>query len=153
MLDQVVFKSVVELFNKEIQLATRVEILKQKTALCYDFDSKTIYGAIDDCAVGFIDSQSLKRFFAKFKLYPTDGVILAMIRRLDLDADSRLNKREFIDGILPQESYSKGSIASLKENKIKKPFTHTASYAVAQIDNKTKLKKYDQLIAKRDEKI
>lgn len=32
---------------------------------------------------------------------------MAIIRRMDLDADSKLTKEEFVEGIKPQEPYSK----------------------------------------------
>ena len=122
MIPEVVIVSLMDLFNREILLATELEILKQKLALCYDFDANALYSAIDDCNIKFIDAQSIKRFLAKCKLYPCEGTILSLIRRLDLDSDARLNKKEFIDGILPQENYSKGSVASLKNHKVKIPF-------------------------------
>ena len=32
---------------------------------------------------------------------------MAIIRRMDLDADARLSKQEFIEGLKPEEPYSK----------------------------------------------
>lgn len=37
------------------------------------------------------------------------------MRRLDLDADARLSKKEFFDGITPQENYTKSSLATFKK--------------------------------------
>ena len=91
MIPETVQKSLLNLFNSELELAKRTEILKQKLALCYDFDAKTLYEAIDDGNVKFIDNSSLKRFFAKTKVYPQDNLLVAIIRRIDLDADSRLS--------------------------------------------------------------
>ena len=36
---------------------------------------------------------------------PNDNLLIAMIRRIDLDCDARLNYLEFIDSIRPQENY------------------------------------------------
>jgi len=36
---------------------------------------------------------------------PNDNLLIAMIRRIDLDCDARLNYLEFIDSIRPMENY------------------------------------------------
>jgi len=37
---------------------------------------------------------------------PNDALLLAIIRRMDLDADAKLNMKEFIDGIRPIENFT-----------------------------------------------
>jgi hypothetical protein len=74
-----------------------------------------LYKEIDDCNFKFIDSSNLKRFLVKCGLLPTDSILVAIIRRLDLDADARLNQKEFFDGVQPLENYTKGSLTHLKE--------------------------------------
>ena len=39
-------------------------------------------------------------------MIPNDGLLLALIRRMDLDADAKLNLKEFIDGIRPIENFT-----------------------------------------------
>ena len=39
-------------------------------------------------------------------MLPNDGLLLAIIRRMDLDADAKLNMREFIDGVRPIENFT-----------------------------------------------
>jgi hypothetical protein len=56
----------------------------------------------------------------KCGLYPTDSILIAIIRRLDLDADARLNQKEFFDGIQPLENYTKGSMNQLRTTYNKK---------------------------------
>ncbi len=48
-------------------------------------------------------------------MYPSDDLLIAINRRLDLDSDARLGKKEFIDGILPIENYTKGSMIQFKK--------------------------------------
>jgi hypothetical protein len=48
----------------------------------------------------------LKRFLIKCGVLPNDGLLLSIIRRMDLDADAKLNMREFIDGVRPIENFT-----------------------------------------------
>jgi hypothetical protein len=41
---------------------------------------------------------------------PTDNLLLAIIRRMDLDADAKLNLKEFIDGVRPIENFTAKSV-------------------------------------------
>jgi hypothetical protein len=42
----------------------------------------------------------------KCGVIPSDSLLIAIIRRMDLDADAKLNLTEFIDGIRPVENFS-----------------------------------------------
>jgi hypothetical protein len=72
-----------------------------------DFSADGVYASIDDWGYGFVDARNLKGFFSKNKYKATDEDCVAIIRRMDLDADSKLTKEEFLAGIKPQEPYSK----------------------------------------------
>jgi Ca2+-binding EF-hand superfamily protein len=52
--------------------------------------------AVDDWAYGFIDKTNLKLFLRKHGYRATTAEVIAIIRRMDLDADARLSKQEFI---------------------------------------------------------
>ena len=90
-------------------------MLKQELATCYDYNLDNLYGEIDDCNFKFIDTSNLKRFLVKCSVYPSDGLLIAIIRRMDLDADARLNQKEFFDGIGPLENYTKESLKEFKK--------------------------------------
>jgi Ca2+-binding EF-hand superfamily protein len=60
-----------------------------------------VYSAIDDWGYGFIDTRNIKGFFRNNKFKAKDEDCIAIIRRLDLDADSKLTKEEFLEGIKP----------------------------------------------------
>lgn len=91
-------------------MSGQCEMLKQELATAYDFNLESCYKVIDDCNFGFIDTSNLKRFLVKCCIYASDALLISIIRRMDLDADARLNKREFSDGIVPQENFTKGSL-------------------------------------------
>jgi Ca2+-binding EF-hand superfamily protein len=46
-------------------------------------------------------------FLKKHGFLASTADVVAIIRRMDLDADARLSMQEFIEGIKPEEPYSK----------------------------------------------
>lgn len=105
-----------KLFLKEIGHHNRVEKIKQEITLSYDFTPDDAFGTIDDFNLSYVDFSNLKRFMKKNGYIPTNKDLAAIIRRLDLNADSKLNKDEFIEGIKPVEPYSKCQIAQDVKN-------------------------------------
>lgn len=79
------------LIEKELMHHARVEKLKQELECCYDFSLSSCFKAIDDINYGYIDHNALKRFLRNVGHVGSDKEITAIIRRIDLDADSRLN--------------------------------------------------------------
>ena len=57
----------------------------------------------------FVDTCSLNRFLHKCGIAEKQSRIIAIIRRLDLDADARLSYSEFLEWLKPQEAYTKTS--------------------------------------------
>lgn len=66
-----------------------------------------MYKQIDDCNIKFIDCVALKRFLSKCGIRAKDGRIISIVRRLDMDADAKLSKNEFLEAITPQEASTK----------------------------------------------
>ena len=96
-----------KLFLKEIAHHNRVEKLKQEMTLAYDYTPADAFQTIDDFNLGYVDFSNLKRFLKKNGTVPTNKKLAAIIRRLDLNADSKLDKEEFLEGIKPAEPFSK----------------------------------------------
>ena len=69
-----------------------------------------IFKSVDDWNYKYIDTINLKRFLIKCGVLPTDNLLLAIIRRMDLDADAKLNLKEFIDGVRPMENFTVKSV-------------------------------------------
>jgi hypothetical protein len=61
------------------------------------------FNAIDTYGFKFIDSVSLTRFLNKYRLNQKD--ILALIRRLDVCANSKISFTEFSEALKPMEPY------------------------------------------------
>ena len=96
-----------KLFVKEIAFHRRTENLKQDLAVTPDFDAKSGFKTIDDWTYNYIDFSNLKRFLKSQFYIPTNKDLTAIIRRMDLNADSRLSFDEFEEGLKPSEPYSK----------------------------------------------
>ena len=88
--------------------------MKQELAARYDYDLDTLYKEIDDWNYKFVDAANLKRFLVKCGIFPSDQLLLATIRRMDLDADAKLNMKEFIDGIRPLNNFSREKVEKKK---------------------------------------
>ena len=97
-------------------MAGQLEMLKQDLATSYDYNLEGLYANIDDCNFKFIDTSNLKRFLVKCCIYANDALLIAIIRRMDLDADARLSRKEFIDGVMPIENFTKGSLNEMKKS-------------------------------------
>lgn len=88
------------LLKMEVMMHRETEALKQLLESHLDHTPQGAYNAIDNSALGFVNIKSLDNFF---KRHFTKGVMLednaAIIRRLDLDGDHKLNPAEFMKGI------------------------------------------------------
>ena len=57
---------------------------------------------IDVNGTNYINATNLKAFLMKQAYLPNDNLLLAIIRRVDLDCDAQLNFNEFVEIIRPQ---------------------------------------------------
>jgi Ca2+-binding EF-hand superfamily protein len=103
-----------ELLNQELDLAAQLEYLKLEITSSIDYSLDKLFALVDDCNMQWIDTQSLRRFLVKCQYVPDDEVLIGAIRRLDLDGDSRINFKEFCDGIQTIETFSRDSLSNFK---------------------------------------
>ena len=64
-----------------------------------------LFKTVDDWNYKYIDQINLKRFLIKCGIIPNDNLLISIIRRMDLDADAKLNLKEFIDAVRPVENF------------------------------------------------
>lgn len=55
----------------------------------------------------YIYVKNLERFFNSQRRKTSEADHYAIVRRIDLDSDSKINKEEFLECIKPQEPFSK----------------------------------------------
>ena len=77
------------------------EMMRQDLVSQFDFKVEKMYAYLDDCNLKFIDSAALKRFLKKCGVIANKSLLISIIRRFDMDADSRLGVDEFHEGIMP----------------------------------------------------
>jgi len=70
---------------------------------CDGFDAASLFSQVDDCGSNYIDAVNLKRYLMSHSYMPNDNLLLAVIRRMDLDSDAKLNFNEFTEIITPLE--------------------------------------------------
>ena len=92
---------------REIMLNRKQEDLGQKIHSCKDFTEEKAFASVDDWNYGYVDRVNLKNFLRKHGSAITTTDVLKNIRRMDLDGDARLTKKEFLDSIRPFEPFSK----------------------------------------------
>jgi hypothetical protein len=83
----------------------RLEIIKKKLEKCKDFSAVGAFSAIDTLGFKYLDISSIKKFLRKQGHKPTDKELNSIIRRIDLDADSRITFTEFTEAIKPVKTF------------------------------------------------
>lgn len=80
----------------------KVEIEKKIYERQHDFNTVASFTIIDTQKYGYLDFDNIKRFMQKFKKELKKPDINAIIRRIDIDGDSKICFREFASGITPE---------------------------------------------------
>lgn len=87
----------------------------------FDFNMQGMFREIDDWSYKYVDIKNMKRFLIKNSVYPNDGILKAIVRRLDTDGDARLSFKEFTDAVTPQTGASKfGKVSGSVRNTLPK---------------------------------
>lgn len=87
--------------EKEIIFFREQEQLKADLVTRFDFTMQNMFKEIDDWCYKYLDTKNMKRFLMKTSIYPDEGVLKAIVRRLDLDGDARLSFKEFELAVKP----------------------------------------------------
>lgn len=88
-------RALAKLVHKELKLARKQEQVKQELSSRYDFDVERLFREVDDWNYKYVDHKNLKRYLNKMGIAASDQNVIAIIRRFDLDADAKLNIKEF----------------------------------------------------------
>jgi hypothetical protein len=85
-------KELAELLIDEVMLHRTTEDYKQELASQKGYAQQTAFKQIDDVSMGFIYQKNLERYFNAQGLKTTDQDHFAIIRRIDMDADQKINQ-------------------------------------------------------------
>lgn len=69
----------------------------------HDFSTYACFRAVDDHNEGDVNPDNLRAFIKNNGYYPSEDEVIAIVRRLDVDADCKINYAEFSEAIKSQE--------------------------------------------------
>ena len=87
--------ALLDIFEKEIDLQRRLDILKGDLEVRYDFSAYASYRSVDKYNDGRINTLNLGSFLRSCGHYATERELLTIIRRIDTDGDASLSYAEF----------------------------------------------------------
>lgn len=86
-LPSIVEKELASLLEKEIRYHHRLERNKSELQRRYDFSTLAAFDSVDTIRRGHINNSEVQSFLKVNGYYATESEIIAIIRRLDVDAD------------------------------------------------------------------
>ena len=81
----------------------RCEELRKDLVRRHDFSTYACFRAIDELNEGEVNLDNLRSFLKRVGHYPTEDEVVAVIRRLDCNADSCVSYADLSEAIKPQE--------------------------------------------------
>jgi len=94
-----------KIFDKEIHLSRKAELLREDLVARYDFSLRAVYELVADYGDGRVDLDALYSFLQKNGISVIEKDVVALLRRVDADRDGRLSYSEFCEAILPVDDY------------------------------------------------
>jgi Ca2+-binding EF-hand superfamily protein len=76
---------------REIELFRKTEDIRIDLTRRHDFSTFACFRSVDDMNEGDVNPDNLRTFFKNNGYYPTEEEVIAIVRRLDLDADCKVN--------------------------------------------------------------
>ena len=87
--------------NRELAYHTRVERLKNELSLRYDWTSRAAFETVDTTRDLALNGRNIQSYLRLNGYFATEGEIVAIIRRLDIDADQKITYTEFCEAMRP----------------------------------------------------
>ena len=82
-----------------MNLFRHVEEIRKDLEKRHDFSTYDCFKAVDAFNEGRISPESARAFFKNNGYFPTEDEVIALIRRLDVDADCTVSYAEFCEAI------------------------------------------------------
>ena len=100
-LPAIVEKEFVTLLEREIAYHLKTEKAKHDLSLRYDWTNYGAFDAIDSGREGAVNHKNVSSFMRLNGYYATESEQIAIIRRLDVDADQKITFEEFCEAFKP----------------------------------------------------
>lgn len=107
LIDQTVESELALLLFKEIVFSRQLDKQRMKLHSSKAFNLHAAFQLVDDWNYGYIDQSNLKNFLRKHGHVSSEAELMAIIRRMDLDGDARVNEQEFVDALNIDIPFSK----------------------------------------------
>ena len=130
---------------RELNYHVRIERLKYDLTLRYDWTSRAAFETVDSTRDLALNSRNIQSFLRLNGFYATESEIVAIVRRLDVDADQKITYSEWADGVRPQlssvdlgVSSASLSVSRLEEEKERRqasPLRESGYLGVSQLGN------------------
>ena len=118
----------------------RVEKAKRDVNLRYDWTARAAFETIDTIREYFLNHRNIQNFLRINGFLATDAEVIAIIRRLDSDGDSRVALEEFTEAVRPAVPVpsplpvSSASIAYEESKRSSSPLRRTATSPLRAAD-------------------
>lgn len=89
------------MLESEISFHLNLEVIKKELESCNDFSARRLFKAIDEVRYGYLTESSIRMFLKRMGHQVLKPELIAIIRRFDLDGDSRISQAEFVEAIKP----------------------------------------------------
>jgi Ca2+-binding EF-hand superfamily protein len=111
---------------RELNYHVRVERLKYELTLRYDWTSRAAFETVDNLRELALNARNIQSFLRLNGFYATESEIVAIVRRLDIDADQKITYSEWADALRPQLSSvdlgaSSSSVSASRQEEEKRP--------------------------------
>lgn len=87
--------AIVEFLEREIQVHTKIELMKKVLQSCPDWNVKAAFNLIDSQGQGYVSHPQIYAFLFQNGINATDEELIAIIRRIDASGNGQLEFDEF----------------------------------------------------------
>jgi Ca2+-binding EF-hand superfamily protein len=102
-------RDLTDLLDRELRWHQKIEARKHQLQARYDWSASGSFNAVDDLRLGHIESRHVDSFLRKNGHNALESELIAIIRRLDVDADQKITFSEWSDAMRPVNPPSGGA--------------------------------------------
>lgn len=86
-----------QFFEQEVSLHVKLDQLKTDLHGRFDWNIHSVFNVLDQTHEGFLNYRNIQLFLRSQSFFATDEELIAIVRRLDADADQRVSYQEFCE--------------------------------------------------------
>ena len=98
-------REVARIFEEELEFYRAIEKIKKDFRQSYTITLRELFKLIDFRSKGFLDFESLQNFMTRLKVLFSKDEFWALLRRIAVNLDNKLEYQELVFAIFPNEPY------------------------------------------------